>query len=171
MCSLWALASDFSHRVVEMSLQYHKHVRSPTNLPFECPNGSLVGDGHFYLSFCVTFVFPCVIAHCCCVRCFYGYFFTVWKRFVVIKLLWVLKCFKTYSYGISSVVGCSCSWIIVVGMSFVLFCLGVVFHCTCCGFMFVTLMLWLCFLFRAISMAFMFILHYNCSYIVDIFAL
>jgi len=41
----------------------------------------------------------------------------------------------------------------------------------CCGFIFATLMLWLCFLFMAISMASMFFLHYNYSYIADVFAL
>jgi hypothetical protein len=45
------------------------------------------GDAHFYLSLYVALVFHYVIAHCCCVRCFYGYFFAVWRRFAIVDLL------------------------------------------------------------------------------------
>jgi hypothetical protein len=37
--------------------------------------------------FYVSHLSCCVIAHCCCVFYFYGYFFVVWRRFVVIDLL------------------------------------------------------------------------------------
>jgi len=35
----------------------------------------------------VSYLSCCVIAHCCCVCYFYGYFFVVWRRLVVIDLL------------------------------------------------------------------------------------
>jgi len=59
-------------------------------------------DAHFYLFLYVAFVFRYVIAHCCCVHCFYNYFFAVWRRFAIIDLLWALKCIKTYSFGFVS---------------------------------------------------------------------
>jgi hypothetical protein len=43
-------------------------------------------DVHFYLFLYVAFVFCYVIAHCCRVHCFYGYFFVVWRRFAIIDL-------------------------------------------------------------------------------------
>lgn len=119
----------------------------------------------FYLSLCVAFVSCCVIARCCCVCYFYGYFFVVWRRFVVIDLLWTLKRFGTCSSRIVSLhiealaIGGSCSQIVIISTNFVLF---------CCVWCFISWMLWvhLCnfnattmFLFMAIFMGFVFSLH------------
>jgi hypothetical protein len=102
---------------------------------------------------------------------FYGYFFVVWRRFVVIDLLWALKRFGTCSSSIDSLhiealaTSGSCSQIVVIGMNFVLF---------CWVWCFITRMLWvhLCdfnattmLLFMVIFMAFVFSLHYSYSYI------
>jgi hypothetical protein len=106
-----------------------------------------VGDVHFDLSLCVTFVFICVIAHCCFVCCFYGYFFA---KFDVIDLLWALKHFKTCFFGIVSlhievllvVLACRLSSLARVWCCFVE--CGDPSH-KCCRFIFATLMLQLCF--------------------------
>jgi hypothetical protein len=95
----------------------------------------------------------------------------VWKRFVVVDVLWAFKCFGTYSYGVVFMhievlaISGSCSQIVIISTNFVLF---------CWVWCFITWVLWvrLCdfsvivvFLCMSISMAFMFSLRYSYSYI------
>lgn len=118
----------------------------------------------FYLSLCVALCLV-VSLHIVVVCYFYGYFFAVWRMFVVIDLLWALKRFGTYSFGIVSqhiealATGGSCLWIVIINMNFVLF---------CWVWCFIAQMLWvhLCdfnattmFLFMAIFIALVFSLH------------
>jgi hypothetical protein len=132
-----------------------------------------ISDAHFYLSLRVTFVFRCVIAHCCFVCCFYGYFFgKVWCRWFVVSFeafqdLFFWHCFFTHL----GVIGGSCLQIVIVGTSWVLFCwvwcsIMQVLWVHLCNFNVVDV-----FLLMAISMASVFFLHYNYSYIANDHAL
>jgi len=153
-------------------LKEHRTTTTPISFCWKWNEGRLnvCQWSSFYLSLYVAYVSCCVIAHCCCVCCFYGYFFVVWKRFVAVDVLWAFKCFGTYSSGVIFLhievlaISGSCSHIIIISnTNFVLFCwvwcfIAWVLWVHLCDFSAIAM-----FLFMAISMAFMFSLHYSYS--------